>query len=214
MANIINKGTGAGGIKTNINGSAFESKVAISIIKTLIDDDYVLEEIEKFKTKTSTIFKVKKNDDLLGLFGSQSSLFKFLNLDEAWEKIAYAKPLKDVRSVWSKTLIPDIYYFNLKTQKIRLIECKYQDSSGSVDEKLQTSVYKRELWNKLFKQYGISVTYEYVLGSSNDFWNKIQKSGASKGKKTYQDTFDYLKKNCISYKIDTGKIEYKIDEII
>ena len=60
-----------------------------------------------------------------------------------------------------------------------IIEMKFQQGPGSVDEKLQTCDFKKKQYKKLMSQLNIEVEYIYVL----DNWFK---------KPGYKDTLDYV----------------------
>ena len=60
-----------------------------------------------------------------------------------------------------------------------IIEVKYQQVAGSVDEKLQTCDFKRKQYVKLVAPLGLKVEYVYVL---ND-WFKHP---------SYKDVLDYI----------------------
>ncbi|WP_035495504.1 PD-(D/E)XK nuclease superfamily protein [Fusobacterium sp. oral taxon 370] len=85
----------------------------------------------------------------------------------------------DWRNVISSKLLPDnsIYVFNINT--IFIIECKYQNTYGSVDEKLQTCDFKKKQYQKLMSFLGIKVEYFYLL---NDWFREYK----------YTDVLDYI----------------------
>ena len=57
----------------------------------------------------------------------------------------------------SKKLLPDDAIFVLKENTLFIIEIKFQEVAGSVDEKLQTCDFKNKQYNKLFKSLNIKV---------------------------------------------------------
>ena len=63
----------------------------------------------------------------------------------------------------SKQLRPDICIFINGT--IFIIECKFQQVGGSVDEKLQTCDFKKKQYEKLMFGSNIKVEYVYVLNN-------------------------------------------------
>ena len=69
----------------------------------------------------------------------------------------------------SKKLLPDEAFFNLRNNTLYIIEKKFQHSSGSVDEKLQTCDFKMWEYWKMFSPVGITVKYMYVL---NDWFEQ------------------------------------------
>ena len=54
----------------------------------------------------------------------------------------------DWQSIVSKKLLPDEGYFSLTTNTLIIIEKKYQQVAGSVDEKLQTCDFKKKQYIK------------------------------------------------------------------
>lgn len=84
---------------------------------------------------------------------------------------------RDARKILSSILLPDNA---LITEKIiHIIEVKYQQVSGSVDEKLQTCLFKKRQYEKLAEETGKKVVYTYIL---ND-WFKDKK---------YKDVLKYI----------------------
>jgi|SRR3989344_183476 len=79
----------------------------------------------------------------------------------------------------SKRLEPDGAILVLRTKILFIIEQKYQQVSGSVDEKLQTCDFKNKQYQKLLAPLGIQVRYVYVL---NDWFKKPE----------YRDVLDYI----------------------
>ena len=90
----------------------------------------------------------------------------------------------DWKTYLSKQLIPDNGLFVIVRDTLFIIEIKFQQVPGSVDEKLQTCDFKRKQYSKLVRKLRWKVEYVYVL---ND-WFKQDK---------YKDTLDYINSmNC------------------
>ena len=85
----------------------------------------------------------------------------------------------DYSKIISKRLIPDEAILILKDNILYVIEIKFQEGSGSVDEKLQTCDFKKRQYSKLVAPLGISVEFTYILCD----WFKD---------KSYKDTLDYV----------------------
>jgi len=83
------------------------------------------------------------------------------------------------RTLISKKLLPDEAYFSIREQTLVVVEKKYQEVAGSVDEKLQTCHFKKRQYEKLFSSTGIKVEYVYVL---NEWFRD----------KSYKDVLDYI----------------------
>ena len=86
------------------------------------------------------------------------------------------------KEIFSRKLLPDDAILVHETNTIYIVEKKYQKSSGSNDEKLQTPPYKIRQYNRLFKGTGIKVDYCYVLSD----WFKLENNPS------YEDVLDYL----------------------
>jgi hypothetical protein len=90
----------------------------------------------------------------------------------------------DWRTVLSKRLLPDDTLLVIVRETLFVIEVKFQSTSGSVDEKLQTCDFKKKRYQQLVKPLGLKVEYVYVL---ND-WFKAS---------VYRDTLEYIESvNC------------------
>ena len=82
--------------------------------------------------------------------------------------------------------MPDDAFINVKNHTIYIIEKKFQNGSGSVDEKIQTCLYKKMQYEKLASQMGFNIEYTYVLSD----WFKQDK---------YYDVLSYIEKTVCSY---------------
>ena len=63
----------------------------------------------------------------------------------------------------TKKLLPDDALLVIVRETLFIIEVKYQQVEGSVDEKLQTCDFKRKQYLKLVTPLGLKVEYVYVL---------------------------------------------------
>lgn len=93
------------------------------------------------------------------------------------------------RSLLSKKLLPDDAMLVIVRETLFIIEVKYQQVSGSVDEKLQTCDFKRKQYLKLVAPMGLKVEYVYVL---NDWFKKPE----------YRDVLDYIHSVNCHYKFN------------
>jgi hypothetical protein len=93
------------------------------------------------------------------------------------------------QAIISKKLLPDDALLVMVRETLFIIEVKYQQVAGSVDEKLQTCDFKRKQYQKLVISIGLKVEYVYVL---ND-WFKHS---------TYKDVLDYINSVNCHYKFD------------
>lgn len=83
------------------------------------------------------------------------------------------------KDVISKKLLPDNAIYVITNDTLFIIEIKYQQVAGSVDEKLQTCDFKNKQYRRLFKPIGIDVRYCYVL---NEWFMKPE----------YKDVLNYI----------------------
>lgn len=92
----------------------------------------------------------------------------------------------DWKEIISKRLLPDEAIYVTETKTMYIVEKKYQECEGSVDEKLQTCDFKKKTYTKLLKPLGLDVKVIYVL---ND-WFKQDK---------YRDSLNYIKQTGCHY---------------
>jgi hypothetical protein len=69
----------------------------------------------------------------------------------------------DWSKILSKRLLPDDAIYVINNNTIFIIEIKYQEVAGSVDEKLQTCGFKLRQYQKLFAPLNYEVEYIYIL---------------------------------------------------
>lgn len=95
----------------------------------------------------------------------------------------------------SKRWDPDEAFVNLENRTVYIIEKKFQQTSGSVDEKLSTFPFKKREYENLLAPIDFDVVYIYLL-SSNWFDNA-----------KYKDYFDYMEEQNCPYYFDTLPLE-------
>lgn len=147
---------GKGGGKT-ITGLRFESRITL---------EKVLSAIPNYKVSND---KVYFKGQIVAEFYPKNKLYK--NLLEP-KGIDYSK-------IISKKLLPDEAILILKDNILFIIEIKFQEVAGSVDEKLQTCDFKNRQYNRLLAPLGIKVKYVYIL---NDWFKKPE----------YKDVLTYV----------------------
>lgn len=151
---MIKGGTGGG---NTITGLIFEGKTDLAT--------FLSKQKGYFVDKEKRVFY---NEVEVGQIFKKYDFYKFLEiLDINWEKII------------SKRILPDnaIYISSKKT--FFVIECKFQQVPGSVDEKLETCGFKKGQYQRLLDQAGIKVEYIYILSK----WFKHPK---------YEDVRNYI----------------------
>lgn len=158
-----------GGSQTNKNGLEFERDTSLD--EALINAGYTIKDC----------YIYDKENNYIGLSIPKNNLYK--NFLEK-EKIDYKK-------YNSKKWLPDEAFLNEYTRTVYIIEKKYQQTSGSVDEKLPNCDFKKKEYEKLFNPLNIKVRYIYIF---NNWFNHPQ----------YKDVLEYI--------IDAG-CEYYFNEI-
>ena len=114
--------------------------------------------------------------------------FKGHLVARCFRKYDFYRFLDEERVDWkpklSRRLLPDDALLVIVRETLFIIEVKYQQGSGSVDEKLQTCDFKRKQYLKLVTPLGLKVEYVYVL---NDWFKDPG----------YKDVLDYIQSvNC------------------
>ena len=136
--NIKNKGTGAGGSKTTKNGSPYEDN-------TELNDHYTEIQTNKHSKK----IKFKGSDNIY-VTTKQSDFNKYLN-----DKIN-----TDIKALHG-TKRPDEAFINENDKTIFIIEKKFQQTSGSKCECIQTATNKKRNYQKRIPEY--KIVYIYCL---------------------------------------------------
>jgi hypothetical protein len=152
---------GKGGSKT-LTGLNFEKKVDLLTLLSNIKGYKLVE--NKNKTGYSIFFKRK----LIARCFKKYEFYRFLDEENI-----------DYKSILSKKLLPDDALLIILRKTLFIIEVKFQQTAGSVDEKLQTCDFKRKQYIKLVSSLGIRVEYVYVL---NDWFKQP----------SYKDSLDYI----------------------
>ncbi len=158
---IINRGTGAGGANTNVNGLSYEELVDLkdkykSCIWNKIDK---IDEVE-FEGYAHKFIKTNK-----------SALHRYMKTKgELNQDLIPASGCKE----------PDEAYVEPEEKVAFIIEKKFQQSSGSVDEKIQTGHFKAEHYQELFPKYRI-----YYIYCLSDWFKRDE----------YKSPLAYLKKH-------------------
>lgn len=164
QSQVINRGTGAGGANTNVNGLSYEEKTDLSCLYT--------ECIQEKKEKIRTIkFAGYEECSLVNV--NKSALHKYMA--KIGEKNASLQPAAGCKE-------PDEAYVDNIKKSVYIIEKKFQQTPGSVDEKLQTGPFKKHHYGKLFPNY--KIYYIYCLAD----WFKREE---------YESVLEYLEENDI-----------------
>ncbi|MDD3774277.1 MAG: hypothetical protein PHW50_03305 [Patescibacteria group bacterium] len=150
-------GIGGGNTKTGIN---FEGKT---------DFINLLDNLPGYSTKKVEIgYEIFFRNELVAQSFKKYDFYKFLNSKSIeWQKIV------------SKRLLPDDAIYVIHNNILYILEMKYQEVGGSVDEKLQTCDFKIKQYKKIMSQLNIDIKYIYIL---NDWFRKD----------CYKDVLDYV----------------------
>lgn len=151
---MIKNGIGGGNTTT---GLVFESKTDL---KTLLNG------IKNYHVDDNNIVFYKK--EKVGIIFVKNGLYKFLKENNVnW------------KDYLSKKLLPDNSIYVILNNTFYVIECKYQQVAGSVDEKLQTCDFKKKQYKRLMAALNFEVEYIYIL---SDWFKKSE----------YKDVLAYI----------------------
>jgi len=110
-----------------------------------------------------------------------------------FQKYEFYKFLEENNVNWkdliSARLLPDSALLVIVRDTLFIIEVKYQEVAGSVDEKLQTCDFKRKQYLKLVTPLDLRVEYVYVL---SDWFRKP----------VYKDVLSYIQSVNCHYKFN------------
>lgn len=164
--------TGGFGGANTLTGLNFEDKIDFTKLLLKVDG-YSIEKILG-KVGLGVYFQGK----LVARCFKKHDFYRFLDESNIeWTKII------------SKKLLPDDALLVIVRETLFIIEVKYQQVAGSVDEKLQTCDFKRKQYVKLVASLGLKVEYVYVL---NDWFNTP----------SYKDVLDYINSVNCHYKFN------------
>jgi hypothetical protein len=156
-----------GGSKTTQNGLLFERETDLLTS---------LDEIEYLQVIGSKVFFQSKEVALV------TEKFQFYK--------SFLNPLGvDEKKLLSKKLLPDSVVVNFVSREVFVIEKKFQEGAGSVDEKLQTCDFKLKQYQKLLAETEFVPSFIFLL---NDWYSKPE----------YDDVKNYIRSVGCYYFID------------
>lgn len=203
IGGVFLKKGGIGGANTNKSGLKFEHDTDLATsINTYLYDEYKLiphefKDVESlpFQGSTSPVYDLirLKDDYFVGVITNQNQFYNVL------------KDSYDLENVNHKNWKPDECFFNFETNTVYIVEKKWQQRSGSVDEKMFGFVNKRRLYQNNFNQLKDEPkpTVEFCALFNSSWWLN---GNDGKNEKNYQDYFDNLRIDGI--KIFFDKYEY------
>jgi hypothetical protein len=147
---------GKGGDRTNLTGLPFEKNTSLA------------EALQKADFRVDGFKVYEPSGGLVGELAPKGQLYRFLESRDI-----------DWKDRLSKRLMPDEALFSLRHNRLNIIEKKWQEVSGSVDEKLQTVGFKIRQYQRLVAGSGIEVKFIYLL---NDWFTQP----------SYADVLDYI----------------------
>tara|TARA_Y100001958_G_C21229291_1_gene554867 strand:- start:1090 stop:1638 length:549 start_codon:yes stop_codon:yes gene_type:complete len=141
-----------GGAKTNRNGLSFEKRT--DFITALENNPDIETEFDPLTNRY--IQTIYYKDEEIGAYTEKHDFYKYIeSFGINWKERV------------SKKYLPDGVFINFKTNVLYVIEKKFQETSGSVDEKLQTCDFKRKTFEKIAGDIFNKVNYYYLL---NDYF--------------------------------------------
>ncbi|WP_457561118.1 PD-(D/E)XK nuclease superfamily protein [Caminibacter sp.] len=157
---------GVGGYNTK-TGLYFEGKVdLITFIQKL--PEYSIKETPYTRNKKNKWYEIFYKEQKVADAFRKNALYTYLEVNGV-----------DWREIISKQLLPDDAIYVVSNNTVFILEVKYQEVSGSVDEKLQTCDFKKKQYMKHFAPINRTVDYIYIL---NDWFKKPE----------YKDVLDYI----------------------
>ena len=109
----------------------------------------ILENTEGYSVKSNTIYYSGKE---VAQSYRKYDLYRYLESQGV-----------DYKKIISKRLLPDEALYVVINNTLFVIEMKYQEVTGSVDEKLQTCDFKKKQYKKLMAPLNIDVEFIYIL---------------------------------------------------
>jgi len=160
---FVNHGIGAGGANTNKNGLSYEEFTDLK---------------DKYKTcnfnKSDDVYEIVfEGYDNTFIKANKSAFHKYM--EKNGEKNPDLQPASGCKQ-------PDEAYIDLNKKNAYIIEKKFQQGPGSVDEKIQTGPFKKMHYQELFPNF--KIYYIYCLSD----WFKRDE---------YRSVLNYLTQNDI-----------------
>lgn len=170
---------GTGGANTNKTGLKFEKDTDFS---ELVDElpQYDVREISFPDKKSTKGFEVYRGNDLVGKIMPQYRFYDFL------AEIG-------IENTNSKQWKPDEVFINFENHTVYIVEKKWQETEGSVDEKLLGFGNKRRLYQRLLDKGDKPFFVQFVFVGNSSFF----------GKDKYRDSFEMLRADGVKIMLDT-----------
>lgn len=179
---------GVGGANTNRGGLAFErSTDLVARIQRDLNEIYDVRQISiaqpVIKTAKGSVYEIikKSTGNTVGIITKQMQFYNVMyNNYQGLENQNHKK--------WK----PDEAFFNFETNTVYIVEKKWQQSTGSVDEKIFGFVNKRRLYQNNFNHLSKEPkpTVEFSALFNKDYWVDGNKG---RNEASYADYFDNLR---------------------
>lgn len=169
---------GTGGANTNKTGLKFEKDTDFSELVDLLPQ-YDVQEIVFPDKKSTKGFEVYRGNDLVGKIMPQYRFYDFL------AEIG-------IENTNSKQWKPDEVFINFENHTVYIVEKKWQETEGSVDEKLLGFGNKRRLYQRLLDKADIPFSVQFIFVGNSSFF----------GKEKYRDSFEMLRGDGVKIMLD------------
>lgn len=151
--------------EANKAGKAMEKIVGEALIKDLVSQGF-------FEVAIPVKFKAKKKYGSATCFQNQSQDCIFVLKGKDLHKFAAAYNGFTLAEKFQKELHPDFALINLNKKRLLVLEIKNQNRAGSVDEKLQTTHFKRFYYEHIAQGLALELEFYWLLGGSYISANK------------------------------------------
>lgn len=197
---------GTGGANTNLSGLDFEEQT--NLAKHLKDDfngrytltEFIIDKKNMVKKNSKDYHYNVFDEKLQKNIGVITRQFQFYNV---------LKQLYGFQNIHHKTWKPDEAFFNLDKRTIFIVEKKYQNGSGSVDEKIFGFNAKRVLYQELFNKQMEEpvIPIEFIAMFNSSWWLDGEtldedKKVIKKTRVDYHDYFSSLRNNGVRIMFD------------
>lgn len=175
-----------GGSQTNANGLKFERDTDFS---ELVDSlpDYEVKEIEfqdKKITKGFDVFRISSGEKI-GKIMPQTRFYDYL------------KEL-GIENTNSRVWKPDEAFFNFENRTVYIVEKKWQESEGSVGEKLLGFGNKRRLYQRLLDKGNNPFAVQFIFVGNGSFFGQF----------TYTDMLEMLRGDGVKIMLDEYDMKF------
>jgi len=145
--------------KANKSGKEMEKIVGEALLRDIVSQGF-------FEVAIPVKFKPKKKYGSTACFENQSNDCIYVLKGKDLHKFAAAYNGFSLTEKFQKELHPDFALINLAKKRLFILEIKNQNRAGSVDEKLQTTHFKRFYYEHMAEGLGLELDFYWLLGGS------------------------------------------------